>query len=82
MTGEPKQSPQLSSDEWITTDGGLQRIKLDARVVAANHDTSTAIIEKTYSRFIADHADTIARRGLLDTETPAVANVVPIARQG
>jgi integrase len=37
-----------------------------ARVVAATHDTSIVMLERTYSAFIADHADTIARRGLLD----------------
>jgi integrase len=36
------------------------------RVVAALHDTSVAMLEKHYSGFILDHADTIARRGLLD----------------
>jgi integrase len=36
------------------------------RVVAALHDTSAAMLEKHYSGFILDHADTIARRGLLD----------------
>lgn len=35
------------------------------RVVAATHDTSVVMIEKTYSAHIADFADTIARRGLL-----------------
>jgi hypothetical protein len=41
-----------------------------ARVVAATHDTSIAMLEKTYSSSIADHADAIARRGLLDTALP------------
>jgi integrase len=36
------------------------------RVVAATHDTSVAMIERTYSAFIADHADEIARKGLLE----------------
>ena len=35
------------------------------RVVAVNHDTSVAMIERTYSRHIADHADTLARGALL-----------------
>jgi integrase len=46
------------------------------RVVASVHDTSVAMIEKTYSRFIADHADVLARRALLDTSAPAGGNVV------
>jgi hypothetical protein len=36
------------------------------RVVADNHDTSVTMIERTYSRYIADHADEIARRALLE----------------
>jgi integrase len=48
------------------------------RVVAVNHDTSVAMIERTYSRYIGDHSDTVARRALLDlTETPT-ANVVAL----
>jgi integrase len=37
------------------------------RVVAVNHDTSVAMLERTYSRYIGDHADALARRTLLDT---------------
>jgi integrase len=37
-----------------------------ARVVAATHDTSIVMLERTYSASIADHADKIARRGLLN----------------
>ncbi|HEX3885307.1 MAG TPA: tyrosine-type recombinase/integrase [Stellaceae bacterium] len=36
------------------------------RVVAVNHDTSVAMLERTYSRFIGDHADALARGALLD----------------
>jgi integrase len=39
------------------------------RIVAALHDTSVVMIERTYSAFITDHADDIARRGLLDFST-------------
>jgi integrase len=53
---------------------------IPARVVAAHHDTSIAMLEKTYSRFIADHADTLARRALLDTSAPAEGNVVSMAK--
>jgi len=38
------------------------------RVVAANHDTSVAMLERTYSRYIGDHADVLVRGALLDTE--------------
>jgi integrase len=46
------------------------------RVVAAMHDTSTYQIERTYSAFISDFADTVARKGLLDTSEPVTGNVV------
>jgi integrase len=48
------------------------------RVVAALHDTSVTQIERTYSKYIADHADAIARQALLDVEQPAVRTVVPL----
>ncbi len=50
------------------------------RVVAVLHDTSVAMIERTYSRHIGDHSDQVARRALLDLAEPAVANVLPLAR--
>ena len=50
-----------------------------ARVVAVNHDTSIAMLERTYSRYIGDHADALARRALLDTTVLPNSNVVPIA---
>ena len=34
------------------------------RVVAALHDTSVVMIERDYSRYIADHADELARATL------------------
>jgi integrase len=46
------------------------------RVVAAQHDTSVPMLERTYSQHILDHSDTVARRALLDTAQPAAANVV------
>jgi integrase len=48
------------------------------RVVAVNHDTSVAMIERTYSRYIGDHADVLARGALLDTSEPVGGNVVPM----
>ena len=48
------------------------------RVVASSHDTSTTILERVYSAFILDHADAVARRGLLDTAQPAADNVVTL----
>jgi hypothetical protein len=38
------------------------------RVVAVNHDTSVAMLERTYSRHIGDHADALVRAALLDTQ--------------
>jgi integrase len=48
------------------------------RVVAVNHDTSIAMLERTYSRHIGDHSDALARVALLDIAEPAAGNVVPI----
>jgi integrase len=36
------------------------------RIVATKHDTSVAMIERTYSKYIADHADALSRRAMLD----------------
>jgi integrase len=48
-----------------------------ARVVAAHHDTSVVMLEKTYSRhIIGDPSDAIVRRGLLDMGAPLGGNVV------
>ena len=51
------------------------------RVVASTHDTSIPMIEKSYSTFIADHADALTRRVLLDIAQPAAGNVVALLRQ-
>jgi integrase len=45
------------------------------RVIAVNHDTSVAMLEHTYSRYIGDHADALARRALLDTSAPQTDNI-------
>jgi len=50
-----------------------------ARVVAANHDTSVMQLERTYSKYIADHSDAVARQALLNLEQPAAANVLPLS---
>ena len=50
------------------------------RVVATTHDTSVLMIEKTYSKYIADHADSLSRRALLDPAVLAGGNVVPMSR--
>lgn len=53
------------------------------RVVAAHHDTSVAMIEKNYSRYIiGDPSDALTRATLLDlAELPISADVVAISRQ-
>jgi integrase len=48
------------------------------RVVAVNHDTSIAMLERTYSRYISDYSDALARAGLLDMTGPGLDNVVPL----
>jgi integrase len=52
------------------------------RVVAVLHDTSVGMLERTYSRHIAGHADGVARHALLDLGAPAAGNVVPISGRG
>jgi len=37
------------------------------------------MIERTYSRHIAEHTDALARRALLDTARPAPENVVALS---
>src|SRR5262245_17230315 len=46
------------------------------RVVAVQHDTSVVMLERTYSKHIADHADALSRRALLDTTRPVRKKVV------
>jgi integrase len=52
------------------------------RLVASLHNTSVAMIEKTYSKYITEHSDDISRKALLQHEVPqeAVAdNVIALA---
>jgi hypothetical protein len=46
------------------------------RVVATTHDTSVAMIEKTYSRYITDHSDALSRAAMLDPARPISNNVL------
>jgi integrase len=51
------------------------------RLVASLHNTSVAMIEKHYSRYITEHSiDDITRVGLLSEPTPAADNVVALSR--
>ena len=52
------------------------------RVVAAGHDTSVPMIEKSYSATIGDHADALHRAALLDLGGRDDDEVVPLARKG
>jgi hypothetical protein len=36
------------------------------RIVATLHDTGILMVERTYSAFIADHADAVARPALIE----------------
>ena len=40
------------------------------RVIAAQVDSSAAMLERVYSQFILDHSDSVARHGLLDLRPP------------
>jgi integrase len=55
----------------------LQR-NVPIRLVASAHDTSVAMIERSYSAYIAHHGDEIVRAALLDAAVPAAANVVSL----
>jgi integrase len=46
------------------------------RLVASLHNTSVAMIEKTYARHITEHSDDISRKALLHHEEPIADNVV------
>jgi integrase len=49
------------------------------RIVATKHDTSVAMIESAYSKYISDHADALSRRALLDPSAGLPAdNVSPL----
>jgi hypothetical protein len=51
------------------------------RLVGSLHNTSVAMIEKHYSRYITEHSiDDITRAGLLSEPAPAGDNVVALVR--
>jgi integrase len=59
--GEPVTSYALRHSSIVR--GLLASVPI--RVVASHHDTSVAMIEKNYSRFITDHTDAMARAAML-----------------
>jgi integrase len=50
------------------------------RIVATKHDTSTPIIERNYSKYIADHADALSRRAMLDPGISSGENVIALTQ--
>jgi hypothetical protein len=52
------------------------------RAIAAVTDTSTRMIEKHYSAWIADPADALLRQGMFDAAAPAADNVVALTGTG
>ena len=50
------------------------------RVIAFDHDTSAAEIERTYSRYLNHAKGDLSRKGLLDDAAPVVDNVVNMRR--
>jgi integrase len=48
------------------------------RITAALHDTGIGQIERNYSRYIAEHSDTLARRALLDLSSEPTGGVIPL----
>jgi integrase len=58
----------------------LQNVPI--RLAASLHNTSVAMIERTYSKFITEYSDDISRRALLQHEPPSGENVVALASHG
>jgi integrase len=54
----------------------LQNVPI--RVVASLHNTSVAMIEKNYSKYITEHSDDISRKALLQHESPSCDNIVAL----
>ena len=55
---------------------------IPVRVVAYVHDTSTAMIEASYSSLIGDHSDALVRGSLLNLSVAAADNVLPLPVRG
>jgi integrase len=48
------------------------------RVVADTHDTSIAMLERTYAKYIADYSDTVVRAAQIELAPGADTKVVPL----
>src|SRR5262249_25433204 len=51
---------------------------LATRLVADAHDTSVAMLERTYAKYIADHSDTALRAAQIDMTPTATDKVVSL----
>jgi len=77
VIGEPEEDKEADSDPitiYALRHSSIVRQILagvPVRVVAVLHDTSIQMIEKNYSKFLADHADSLARGALLDLGRPS-----------
>jgi integrase len=56
------------------------RSNVPLRVIAFNHDTSVAEIERTYARYLNNASDDLTRKALLADDTVPMDNVVKLAR--
>ena len=71
-------------DSAVVTAYALRHSHITRQLIAgiptrvANCDTSVAMLERTYSKFISDHSDTVARRAILDMAAKPRENVVPL----
>ena len=54
-------------------------LNIPIRLVASLHNTSFAMIERHYSKYITEHSDDISRKALLQHEPPSGENVVALA---
>jgi len=54
---------------------------LQEYLVATKHDTSIPMIERNYSKYIADHADMLSRRAMLDLDGALADGVISLKRQ-
>jgi integrase len=56
-------------------------VNVPIRIIASTCDTSVSMIERHYSKFIADHSDEISRKALLlRHDEPVADNVVALVR--
>jgi integrase len=54
-------------------------LNVPIRLVASLHNTSVAMIERTYSKYITEHSDDISRKALLQHEPQFGSNVTAVA---